>query len=286
MKRVLFQRIILSLTTLLLLSACGVKTVYNNLDWVLEGMVEDYVSLTETQELDVEKHVAFIMKWHRETQLTVYIEDLKKIKGYTHKGLDDASTELIFDTLLKRWEGLKGQFAPAMADVLLTLSPQQIEELFIRLNEQNKETDEEYKETSDEEKNVKSGETLISNFEDWLGPLNAEQEQMLKSWPQRFKSAHEDRTVFRKKWQAALKQVIESDLEKEIKREQLQALILKPDKYQTDEHKQKLIYNSKQIKEMVLTLDQTITEEQRAHLGEEIDYYIVNFEELAAVVKK
>jgi len=252
----------------------------------MEGMVEDYVELTETQELDVEQHVAFIMKWHRETQLTVYIEDLKKIKEITRVGLDDASAEFIFSTMLKRWEGLKGQLAPAMADLLLTLSQQQIEELFVRLNEQNKEATEEYAETSDEEKSTKSGETMISNFEDWLGSLSEEQKKIVKSWPPRFKSVHEDSIAFRKKWQAELKQVLENDYVQEIKREQLLALILKPDKYQTDEHKQKLVYNSKQIKAMVLTLDQTITQEQKSHLGEKIDYYIVNFEELVAEAKE
>ena len=286
MKHRLFQSTLLTFSAVLFLSACSIKTIYNNLDWVLAGMVDDYVALTETQELDVERHIAFIMKWHRETQLTVYIEDLEKIKEFSRKGLDAVSVEYIFSTMLERWEGLKGQFSPAMADVLLTLSPKQIEELFIRLNEQNKESDEEYKETSDEEKNTKSGVTLIDNFEDWLGPLSEEQERIVKSWPPRFKSTHDGRMLFRKKWQSALKQILESNVEKEIKRQQLQALIIKPDTYQTDEHKQKLVYNSKQLKEMVLSLDQTITEEQKVHLGEEIDYYIVNFEELVAEAQK
>jgi len=286
MKRTLFQRILPTLIALLFLSACSIKTVYNNLDWVLEGMVDDYVELTETQETDVEQHVAFIMKWHRETQLTLYVEDLKQIKEFTRQGLDGASTEIIFSTLLKRWEGLKGQLAPNMADVLLTLSQTQIKEFFVRLEEKNKERVEEYAETSDEEKNVKSGETLISNFEDWVGTLNTEQEQILKSWPQRFKSVHKDHMVFRKKWQAALRRVLEEDSTKEVKREKLLAMILSPEKYQTDEHKLKLDYNTKQIKEMVLTFDQSVTSEQKAHLTKEFDYYITNFEELIAEAEK
>ena len=59
-----------------------------------------------------------------------------------------------------------------------------------------------------------------------------------------------------------------------------------PDKFQTEEHRVRLVYNSKQVKELILTFDPTVTREQKAYLAERLDYFIVNFEELAAEAKQ
>jgi hypothetical protein len=282
----LFQRAIIVLATLLLLSACSIKTVYNNLDWALEAMVDDYLSLSDMQEQDVEQRIAQILKWHRETQLDLYVKDLKMVKASTNRGLDDESAEAIFAAFMQRWESIKKQFAPNQADVLLTLNQQQIDDLFEKLEEENRELTEEINETSAEEKLEKSREKLIRNFSDWLGPLNEEQKQILRSWPPRFKPLDQDRMAFRKKWQAELRAIFESGQSREEKRARLIELAESPDKFQTEEHKNRLVYNSKQVKELILTFDPTVTQEQKAYLAERLDYYIVSFEELAAEAKQ
>ena len=280
--RTIIKRTILSLSLLLFLSACSIKTIYNNLDWALEGMVDDYVSLSDAQELDVEQRIALLLKWHRETQLTEYVNDLEAIKEFTAKGMDDESAETMFATFMERWNTMKVKVAPDMADLFLTLNDKQINELFVRLEEENEELNEEYNETTEEEKREKGGDKLISNFSDWLGPLSDEQKQILRSWPPRFKSAHADRMEFRKKWQAALREILQSDSPNSEKRSKLITLAEKPDVYQSEQHKAKLVYNSKQVKELILTFDQTVTTEQKTYLAERLDYFIVNFKELAA----
>lgn len=282
----LFQRMIIVLATLLLLSACSIKTVYNNLDWALEAMVDDYLSLSDMQEQDVEQRIAQILKWHRETQLDLYVKDLKMVKASTNRGLDDESAEAIFAAFMQRWESIKKQFAPNQADVLLTLNQQQIDDLFKKLEEENRELIEEINETTAEEKLEKSQEKLIRNFSDWLGPLSEEQKQILRSWPPRFKPLDQDRMAFRKKWQAELRAIFESGQSREEKRARLIDLAESPDKFQTEEHRARLVYNSKQVKELILTFDPTVTQEQKAYLAERLDYFIVNFEELAAEAKQ
>ena len=59
-------------------------------------------------------------------------------------------------------------------------------------------------------------------------------------------------------------------------------MIIKPDSYQTEEHKAKLVYNSKQVKQLMLTFDHTVTTEQKIYLAERLDHFIINFEELIA----
>ncbi len=276
---------ILSLVALLLLSACGIKTIYNNLDWVLEGMVDDYIDLTDTQEEDVDKRIAQLLKWHKETQLAEYVNDLKEIKTFTAKGIDDESAEIIFAKFLERWTAMKTKVAPEMADLFLTLNEKQIKALFIRLEEENKEIDEEYKETTEEEKNIEGGERLLENFSDWLGPLSEEQKELLISWPPRFQSTHENRLVFREKWQLALKQVLDDDIPTEEKRTRLIALTEKPEDYRSEQYKARLVHNSKQVKALILAFEHTVTKKQKTYLAERLDYFIRNFEELIEETK-
>lgn len=280
--RTQFRISIVFLTVILLLSGCTLKYAYKQLDWVMAGMVEDYVSLSESQETDVDARIASFLKWHQFTQLKIYAEDLQQIQQYTSLGLDDASAEDIFQRFMRSWEALKQHVAPEMADLFLSLNDKQQKQLFAKLAEQNIELEDEYKEYTEQERYERAGDKMIENFERWLGELNDQQKEVLRSWPPRFKPLDEERMAFRLKWQAALRNVLQSPLSKAEKREQLISLIKNPDAYQTEEHKQKLVYNSKQLKALILSFDQTLTQEQRGFLAGRLDYLITSFQELAA----
>ena len=282
MRRTKFRMTIIVLTMFLFLSGCTLKNAYKQLDWVLAGMIEDYVSLSESQETDVDARIASLLKWHQYTQLKVYAEDLQQVQQYTSLGLDDASAEDIFQRFMRSWDALKEHVAPEMADLLLTLNDKQQKQMFEKLAEQNQELEDEINEYTQEERYERAGDKMIENFERWLGEINDQQKEILRSWPPKFKPLDDDRMAFRLKWQAALRNVLQSPLSKAEKREQLISLIKNPDTYQSEEHKQKLVYNSKQLKALILSFDQTLTQQQRGFLAGRLDHIITTFQELAA----
>ena len=206
-------------------------------------------------------------------------------KAFIDKGIDDESVEIIITKMLERWESMKVEVAPKMADLLVTLNDEQIEELFSNLEEKNKEIADEYNETSDDEKIVQAGDKLIEKFNEWLGTINDAQKEFIKSWSQRFKPIHEDRLLFRKKWQLTLRQVLESGLDDKDKRNKLVELVLSASDYQSEDYKLKLDYNREQFKKLIVAFESVVTFEQKKHLNERLDYFITNFEELAAEAK-
>ena len=282
MRRTKFRITIVMLTVFLFLSGCTLKNAYKQLDWVLAGMIDDYVSLSESQETDVDARIASFLKWHQFTQLKIYAEDLQQVQQYTSLGLDDASAEDIFQRFMRSWEPLKQHVAPEMADLFLTLNDKQQKQLFEKLAEQNKEIEDDYNEYTEQERYERAGDKMIENFERWLGELNDQQKEVLRSWPPKFKPLDDDRMAFRLKWQAALRNVLQSPLSNADKREQIISMIKNPDTCQTEEHKQKLVYNSKQLKALILSFDQTLTQQQRGFLAARLDYIITTFQELAA----
>lgn len=277
--------VIVSICLALLFSACSIKTAYKQLDWILAGMIEDYVSLTDAQETDVETRIQSFLKWHQFSQLKIYADDMQQVQQYTSMGLDDASAEDIFKRFMASWEALKNRIAPEMAEMFLTLDAKQQQELFEKLTEQNKELEDEYKEYTEQERYERAGDKLIENFERWLGELQPEQKKTLRTWPPQFKPLDEDRMAFRLKWQAALKTILEQTMPFDDKRNKLIELIKTPDAYQTEEHKQKVVYNSKLLKKLILEFDLSVTQEQRGFLAGRLDYLIVNFRELDAEQK-
>lgn len=265
-----------------ILSSCSIKTAYKQMDWILAGMVEDYVTLTDFQEADVEKRIDAFLTWHQFSQLKIYADDLQQIQQYTSMGLDDANAEDVYKRFMASLKALNERAAPDLAEVMMTFDAEQQQELLEKLAEQNKEIEDEYKEYTEAERLDRAGDKLIENFERWLGDLQPQQEETLRTWPPQFKPLDEERMAFRLKWQAALKELFAKAMPFDQKRDNLIMLIKTPEAYQTEEHKQKLVYNSKLLKKLVLDFDRTVTTEQRGFLAGRLDYLIVNFRELAA----
>jgi hemerythrin-like domain-containing protein len=266
----------------LFISACTVKNTYKQLDWILAGMVEDYVTPSETQETEIDARIAALLKWHQFTQLNRYVADLKQLQQYTSRGFDAQSVDDMFQRFMRSWQAIKQRIAPEMADMFLTLSATQQTQLFENLSEKNQELDEDFKEYTQQQRYQRAGEKLIEKVEDWLGELTDEQKAMLRSWPPKFKSLHAERMAFRVKWQAALKALLQKPMPADEKRQLLIDLIESPEVYRSAEHKQNLADNIELAKRLILEFDKTLSKPQRDFLIERIDQLIATFEELAA----
>ena len=273
---------LLILGFILTLTACSIKTLYNNLDWVLSGMVDDYVTLSDAQEVDVEKQIKHLLKWHRTTQLEIYARDLEEIKSYTQAGLNSENLDIIFAKINGNWNTIRAQAAPKMADLFLSLSEKQHQELSKRFAKQNKELQEEFDDSTVAKRKEKSADKLIDNFDEWLSSLSDAQETALKGWPDNFHEMHPHRMAFRKAWQAELLKILaDKTIANEDKKALLIKLIVMPEDYQSEEHKLKLKQNMEQFKSLMATFDQSVTAEQKQYLAKRLDTFKKAFQELA-----
>jgi len=239
--------------------------------------------LSELQEGNVEKQIKKLMTWHRGTQLSIYANDLKQIKDYTQAGLTEANTDAVFKNFLHYWYAVREQVSPEMAELFLSLDGKQRLELYKRLKEKNKELEDEYTKTTAEEKTKISADKMVDNVSDWVGELSAEQETMLRSWPEKFKSLYPERKKFRLAWQAKLKAILANkDISEEEKRAQLINLVNKPETYYSEIQKQNLAYNSNQLKALLIDFDKTVSTEQKTYLAARLDHFSKIFSELAA----
>ncbi len=173
-------RLPLLLALCLLLGACSSTTfVYNRLDFLVPWYLDDYVGLSSAQEDYLDEILQPFLAWHRYEELPRYAALLAEAESLLAQPLvlEDVrrltlEAEAASDRLQTRsldWMLLLGE----------RLSPAQVEEFILSLQDKQSEYEEEYLERDDEEYREDAQDSLDDNLEEYLGRLNREQEAML-----------------------------------------------------------------------------------------------------------
>ena len=267
-----------------LLPGCGVKTVYNNLDLLIPWYVDDLISLNDEQQAELEKRLANIITWHRTTQLTQYSTFMRKTTaqvkdGVTEKELDDAFAEAG-----KSWQSLIEKIAPELVDILLTATDEQKQELFENIAKRNEEFKKDYLDLSEEERRRDRIKAIQKNFRRWLGALNDQQKATIEHYASNFIPIHNDRWLFRLRWQNEFRKLMYEDPAKPQVRAGLEKLFVDMQEMYPEDYQNKRRVNVKLIKEMILKMNNTITHEQFDHLFKRIESYADTFDELAVQI--
>ena len=130
----------LALSALVLVSSgCGLKFAYNNADRLVQWWVSDYIDLEDPQRAYLRAAVRDFMYWHRTTQLAAYRTELLAFSEQLSGPIETAE----FVALLERLDGFSDPIAlraaPIAAQVLLSLSPEQLQGFQEALRKSNQE---------------------------------------------------------------------------------------------------------------------------------------------------
>ncbi len=269
---------------LLLLPGCGVKMAYNNLDFLIPWYVDDLITLNDAQQAELEKRLANVITWHRTTQLTQYSAFMRKTRHQIDDGVTAQDLDEAFAEAEKSWSVLVGKIAPELVDMLLTATDEQKQELFANIEKQNEEFKKDYLNLSEEQRREDRIKAIQKNFRRWLGSLNEAQKKTIEHYASNFIPIHNDRWMFRLQWQNEFRKLLYEDPSKPEVRENLENLFAGMQDMYPEEYQNKRRVNIKLIKEMILKMDGTISNEQFEHLFKRIESYAATFEELAVQI--
>ncbi len=130
-------RLLLLVLMLILGSGCSVKFAYNNLDRFVRWGVSDYVDLTPEQRRLFDAEFAKLHDWHRRTQLPLYVDFLQGFPGTIADGTDSAELEAM-EQQVRAWaDAVVEKGLPLTADILRSLSDDQMAVLPERLEASN-----------------------------------------------------------------------------------------------------------------------------------------------------
>jgi len=268
------------ITLVMVLSSCSVKTLYNQLDNLIPNYVEGMVSLDSMLEKKVEQRSLLLIKWHRNTQLNQYAEWMRGVQSDINPQLSEEKIHEHIVILEGFWKSIRLRVDEEMALLLPLLNKTQRKELFSNIDEKNDEFHEKYLELSNDERIVEYSDSIIENYETWLGDLTDEQEVLARQAATKLQSSASYRLERRKDWQQTIKRILDT------KNTEAQKTTALREFFSDYNRKDNLVMNTRMKKNknifsgLTLQIVHIMTEEQKVHFTNTTNDYIRMFEEL------
>lgn len=181
MRRKLF-RLLPLLAAMLLLQACSaIRLGYGSADSLARWWMDQYLDFTSEQDGLVRERLGHLHAWHRQTQLQDYVLLLREARGLVDAG--PAATEMLGLTgsVIRRVRTLADRALPDLADLLATLTPQQIDRMANRLAERNTAYAREAGLADGEPAQRKARyKRMMERAEYWFGDFSTEQETAIR----------------------------------------------------------------------------------------------------------
>jgi hypothetical protein len=264
------------------LSCSTVKLGYNNADWLLPWIIDNYFELDGQQEEFVEEKIIHHLNWHRYTELPRYNDFIDEATPKIIDGLSSEEYDWVFNEIKFSYNQLIERILPDATELLLSLTPQQIDELENRIMEKNKERSSRPPQT-EEERLVKRQDRIIDRMEDWFGYLTKEQiaaiKEMAADFPDNSAMYGADRVRRQKVFLTLLRG-------KPAKDEFISALRTYFTDYnqgRTPEYIEMSENYWRASKKMTLAIDKLLSSDQKMKAVERLRAYQIDFQDLASV---
>lgn len=137
MHRLIRSLAILIFTSLFLHGCSGVRLGYDNADTLARWWLDQYLDLSEEQNVLARQGLARLHTWHRKTQLPEYIAVLRQGQKFIAGPPTVADALALSEDIVGRGRTLAEKATPDIADFLLTVTPEQIERAVRRNADKN-----------------------------------------------------------------------------------------------------------------------------------------------------
>lgn len=160
----------------------GLKFGYNRLDWIASWQLGRFVDLEpEQKELFGERFKVF-WQWHRSTQLSLYVRDLRELAARVDQPLTAAQVERYLDQSQDHAGRALQEIVPDTARVLQTFDDDQVRDLLANMAERRGERAKESAGLTAEEIREEAQDQMARNLKRWVGSLTREQERRIRDW--------------------------------------------------------------------------------------------------------
>lgn len=264
------------------LSACGVRYLYSQLDWVVPWYVRDYVTLSADQRALLDRRLAQRLDWHCRSQLPAYALLLREfVATAAASSADIDALERHANDVEALLRDLMEALAGDAAELLATLSDEQVAALFINLDRRNDKVREEYLNGSAAELRARQAERMEKRLRRWLGTLNGEQRELVAAWAARTVPVAEQWFDHRIAWQRRLAEALHTRHERSAFDAGVAALLVEPDAQWPAQYRTAVLRNRALTLELVRDLHRAATPRQRARLIRELESLAHQFERIA-----
>jgi hypothetical protein len=265
-----------------LLTGCSAtRLLYNQLDWGIVWYLNGFFSLTGEQKDALRDSVERNLQWHRDTQLPQYAELARAMERDI---AGPVTVELLTernDEIVAFWDTFIQQTVPDVVAFFRLLDDDQIDEFLESLEEENSELWDEYAGETAEEKIERRERSAIKGIRRIIGPLDDEQEDLIRSHMGRMTDVSDEWMVGRRLWQEEFVKLVKSRPPEPEFGERMASLMLDPNQFDGPEYRLKVERNFEITLEMLVELINEMDDKQRARFSGRLIEYAMDFEWLS-----
>ncbi|MDX1722813.1 MAG: DUF6279 family lipoprotein [Pseudomonas sp.] len=168
----------------MLLAACSqIGLVYRNLDWLIPWQLDDYLSLNREQKAWLKPRLQAHLEWHCSSELPRYIDWLQRSEALIEQAQPSASQlSEQFAELDGAYKRISGAITPTAIELLQSLNPGQVAELYAAMDEDNREDRQDYLEPPLAAQISRRTTRMQQRLRPWLGRLNDVQQARIAEW--------------------------------------------------------------------------------------------------------
>lgn len=187
-----------------LLGCSRTEMAYNNLDWIIENWLDDFVDMTDAQQLSWEKNLQKALNHHRSHELPQIADMLADVEAGVKHGMDQDTLRCITERLKGGYERHVEIAVSTAVPLLSNLSTAQIDEMEAAINDRNADYQEEFIDISAKQRLADRQENLLDQIEKWTGELSEQQSKQVEQAVKRFPDLTKARFTYRKQQQAKM----------------------------------------------------------------------------------
>ena len=261
----------LMLLVCFLFAGCGTKFAYNNISWFAVSYIEDFVSLSNSQESELEARLDSLQAWHKETQLSLYISQLETIQSITRPDMNSAFIVDQSEQIKNHIRAIVNKFAPDVYALSMQLSPKQDSEFLKNFREKQQDYYEERLSLNDEDSRKRYRNRIEERLERWLGSVSKEQKQIIYTWSQEWVNTNDSWRQYQNNTYQDLTTLMEKKADLHISQPIIMNLLLNNEAYYPDELESKLNKNMQTSAKFLVDIVAISSDKQWSYFMDELE---------------
>ena len=275
------RNFILIILCVFALSGCSTTFIYNNLPWLADYWVDDYVDLDKQQSKQLKTEVEKLRRWHRSHALPQYRQLLIEIKTGISKPLDAQQLLEWREKSQMYWQDVVRQANDPILELAVSLSAQQKQEFVENVSKKISRQLNEFTELSEQEKiEVRIGQ-MLSSYKSWLGKLSDEQVSLIKEAALATASTKVHRFEYKQRRLDALRNVFSQTALDEFElRTELTEIIVNTEQYKSEQFIALSVIDKHTHAALQARILTTLSAKQQRHLIKEFNKWIDDIDTL------
>jgi hypothetical protein len=262
------RRWLLVLAAVAALAGCGtvMRVVYNNGDFALRVMANEYFDTNGDQEVVLKAQLARFHEWHRREELPAYSQLFQGAAERAARGLGAEDVTWAIASVRSRYRQVVAQAAEDGAPVIATFKPDNYAALDRKFAEVNAKFTKDYL-AGDQAKRDRARAKWFEERVEWfVGDLTEQQVAIIHRFVQSQPRMNEVRLADRKRRQEAFVALIRQYQSSPQLAERMREFFVHWERDRGPEHARLAREWEDRLSQLVVELDRTLTAEQRAKL--------------------